>query len=318
MAMNPMQRKANNSFLLGILITLLITGLIIAFLIFQLSNLNKQMQEEEAKLKQVYVLNTDIMSGQVITSDMLEMKTIDGSAIPANAITPVDVDNKGTVVDESTGNVIRKLDVVTKIDLKSGTILTSEMIATADELSSDLRRQEYNVVQFPSQLQTGDFIDIRLRLPSGEDYIVVSHKEVEIPVVDGIDSENTMIIKMNEVETLTMSSAIIEAYIAEGSYLYATRYVDAGMQEAATPTYLPSDSVINLMNKDPNCANEAKQELFKRNNDSSYKSAVRNPINDELNQNSEDAQDNIISSVEEELKVAQEERQKYLESLGAY
>lgn len=318
MAMNPMQRKANNSFLLGILITLLITGLIIAFLIFQLSNLNKQMQEEEAKLKQVYVLNTDIMSGQVITSDMLEMKTIDGSAIPANAITPVDVDNKGTVVDESTGNVIRKLDVVTKIDLKSGTILTSEMIATADELSSDLRRLEYNVVQFPSQLQTGDFIDIRLRLPSGEDYIVVSHKEVEIPVIDGIDSENTMIIKMNEVETLTMSSAIIEAYIAEGSYLYATRYVDAGMQEAATPTYLPSDSVINLMNKDPNCANEAKQELFKRNNDSSYKSAVRNPINDELNQNSEDAQDNIISSVEEELKAAQEERQKYLESLGAY
>ena len=318
MAMNPMQRKANNSFLLGILITLLITGLIIAFLIFQLSNLNKQMQVEEAKLKQVYVLNTDIMSGQVITSDMLEMKTIDGSAIPANAITPVDVDNKGTVVDESTGNVIRKLDVVTKIDLKSGTILTSEMIATADELSSDLRRLEYNVVQFPSQLQTGDFIDIRLRLPSGEDYIVVSHKEVEIPVVDGIDSENTMIIKMNEVETLTMSSAIIEAYIAEGSYLYATRYVDAGMQEAATPTYLPSDSVINLMNKDPNCANEAKQELFKRNNDSSYKSAVRNPINDELNQNSEDAQDNIISSVEEELKAAQEERQKYLESLGAY
>ena len=318
MAMNPMQRKANNSFLLGILITLLITGLIIAFLIFQLSNLNKQMQEEEAKLKQVYVLNTDIMSGQVITSDMLEMKTIDGSAIPANAITPVDVDNKGTVVDESTGNVIRKLDVVTKIDLKPGTILTSEMIATADELSSDLRRLEYNVVQFPSQLQTGDFIDIRLRLPSGEDYIVVSHKEVEIPVVDGIDSENTMIIKMNEVETLTMSSAIIEAYIAEGSYLYATRYVDAGMQEAATPTYLPSDSVINLMNKDPNCANEAKQELFKRNNDSSYKSAVRNPINDELNQNSEDAQDNIISSVEEELKAAQEERQKYLESLGAY
>ena len=258
MAMNPMQRKANNSFLLGILITLLITGLIIAFLIFQLSNLNKQMQEEEAKLKQVYVLNTDIMSGQVITSDMLEMKTIDGSAIPANAITPVDVDNKGTVVDESTGNVIRKLDVVTKIDLKSGTILTSEMIATADELSSDLRRLEYNVVQFPSQLQTGDFIDIRLRLPSGEDYIVVSHKEVEIPVVDGIDSENTMIIKMNEVETLTMSSAIIEAYIAEGSYLYATRYVDAGMQEAATPTYLPSDSVIQtvLMKQNKNCLRE--------------------------------------------------------------
>ena len=318
MAMNPMQRKANNSFLLGILITLLITGLIIAFLIFQLSKLNKQIQDEEAKLKDVYVLNTNIMSGQIITTDMLAMKKIDGSTIPSNVITPLDLENKGTVVDESTGNVIRKLDVITKIDLKSGTILTSEMIATADELVSDLRRQEYNVVQFPSQLQTGEYIDIRLRMPSGEDYIVVPHKEVEIPAVDGIDSENTMVLKMNEVEILTMSSAIIEAYIAEGSYLYATRYVQAGMQEAATPTYLPSDSVINLMNKDPNCANEAKQALFKRNNDSSYKSAIRNPINSELNKNSEDAKDNIISSVEEELKTAQEERQKYLESLGAY
>ena len=33
MAVNPMQRKANNSFLLGILITLLITGVIIALFI---------------------------------------------------------------------------------------------------------------------------------------------------------------------------------------------------------------------------------------------------------------------------------------------
>ena len=45
MAMNPMQRKANNSFLLGVVITILITGAIIAFLIFQLANLNKEMEE---------------------------------------------------------------------------------------------------------------------------------------------------------------------------------------------------------------------------------------------------------------------------------
>ena len=46
MAMNPMQRKANNSFLLGILITLVITGLIIGFLIYQVSNLNKKLEEK--------------------------------------------------------------------------------------------------------------------------------------------------------------------------------------------------------------------------------------------------------------------------------
>ena len=41
MAINPMQRKAQNSFLLGILVTLLITGLIIGFLVLQLTKLTK-------------------------------------------------------------------------------------------------------------------------------------------------------------------------------------------------------------------------------------------------------------------------------------
>ena len=49
MAMNPMQRKANNSFLLGIVITLLITGTIIGFLIFQVMNLNEELQERLKK-----------------------------------------------------------------------------------------------------------------------------------------------------------------------------------------------------------------------------------------------------------------------------
>ena len=38
MATNPMQRKARNSFLLGMLITLVIAGAIIALLFIQLKN----------------------------------------------------------------------------------------------------------------------------------------------------------------------------------------------------------------------------------------------------------------------------------------
>jgi hydroxymethylpyrimidine pyrophosphatase-like HAD family hydrolase len=46
MATNPMQRKARNSFLLGMLITLLIAGVIIAFLAIQLKNkLDKEKEE---------------------------------------------------------------------------------------------------------------------------------------------------------------------------------------------------------------------------------------------------------------------------------
>ena len=40
MASNPMQRKSRNSFLLGIIVTLLITGVVIAFLLLQLKQKN--------------------------------------------------------------------------------------------------------------------------------------------------------------------------------------------------------------------------------------------------------------------------------------
>ena len=42
MATNPMQRKARNSFLLGMLVMLLISGIIIALLFVQLMNKTKK------------------------------------------------------------------------------------------------------------------------------------------------------------------------------------------------------------------------------------------------------------------------------------
>ena len=44
MATNPMQRKARNSFLLGMLLMLVISGAIIALLFMQLINKNKKEQ----------------------------------------------------------------------------------------------------------------------------------------------------------------------------------------------------------------------------------------------------------------------------------
>ena len=42
MAMNPMQRKSRNSFLLGMVLTLLITSVIIAFLFLQVTKLKQE------------------------------------------------------------------------------------------------------------------------------------------------------------------------------------------------------------------------------------------------------------------------------------
>ena len=61
MATNPMQRKARNSFLLGMFVTLLIAGVIIAFLFIQLKQKTDKENEEKKASVQAYVLNQDVI-----------------------------------------------------------------------------------------------------------------------------------------------------------------------------------------------------------------------------------------------------------------
>ena len=85
MASNPMQRKARNSFLLGVIITLLIAGVIVALLFVQLKQKTEQLKAEADSKRNVYVLSQDVKSGQVITQDMFVTKQISQDAIPSNA-----------------------------------------------------------------------------------------------------------------------------------------------------------------------------------------------------------------------------------------
>lgn len=301
MAMNPMQRKANNYLLIGVLVTLLITGSIIAILFMQLSKLNKKIEDEQAKMKTVYVVSKDIDSGDKVEITSLKQMSVTGDAVPSNAATISNI-TEGTI---------------SKIDLKVGTVLTTNMInEKGEETTADLRVQEYNMLSLPTQIQSGDYIDIRLRLPNGTDYIVVSKKRVEIPMIDGVDSANTIKINVSEHEILLMSNAIVEAYWATGSILYATTYVEPGMQDQSTATYLPSDKVIELMNIDPNILTVAKNELFTRYNNTA--SSVRGNIVNSLNTYAAEGQSNVQSGVQEEITRAKEEREEYLETLGGY
>ena len=297
MAMNPMQRKANNSFLLGFLIALLIGGAIIAFLMLQLSKLNNEKKEREANLKDAYVLSSDINSGDTVSADKLSKVKIEKSSIPSNAATIADL-------GETT---------ISKINLKKGTVLATDMLTESeDKTTDDLRMQEYNMVVLPSQLTSDEYIDIRLRLPDGTDYLVVSKKRVEVPQISGIDSENSIWVKLTEDEILSMSNAIVEAYWMKGSVLYADRYVEPGLQKKATQTYVPSAAVQSLMSIDPNITQEAKNALFLRYN---ANVGTRNNINGQLNAQSEDGTDNLQEGVQKEIEDAREQRQKYLEAL---
>lgn len=287
MAVNPMQRKARNSFLLGMVITMVIMGAIIAFLFIQL---NSMKQEQEQTTKTVYVLNKDVQSGDTITMADLTTKDVTSDAVP--------VDFAG--VNNITG------ETIARISLKSGTILTQSMLNTSGEkVTKDQRLQEYNMLTLPTQLVVGDYIDIRFMLPSGQDYVVLSKKKIQ-------DANSTTIwINLTEEEILIMNSAIVESYVITASKLYVTTYSEPGNQEAAVPTYVPNSDVVALINDDSNIVNVVMSRY-----EDKYKARRNADINAALNQYASSELSSKEAKIQEEITKLQESRKQYLDSLN--
>ena len=211
---------------------------------------------------------------------------------------------------------LNTVPLVAKIALKANTVLTREMLAKGENsFANDVRREEYNTFILPMDLTTGDYVDIRLMLPTGQNYIVVSKKEVEVPIINGAESADTIWMNVSEDEILTISSAIVDAYRIEGSKLYATKYTEAGMQQAATPTYVVSAETASLMNKDPNILKKAIDELINRYN-SIGSTDIRNNYINRAVEASQNADEKYKTNMEDSIKNTQNARKQYLNSLG--
>lgn len=319
MASNPMQRQKRVSFLLGVLTMLIIAAIVIALLFMQLMKLKKEQEEALAALTDVYIVTEDVASGNGLqisaiegdpnrTSANVSEETADSKVVPANIAVPSDFQDEN-------GNA--RSDIVAKINLSAGTILTKDMLTVSSEtLTDDLRKQEYNMLSLPVDLVDGDYVDVRMRLSNGQDFIIVSKKEVSIPSIAGAPVNGTITINLAEEETLAMSCAIVEAYKANGIELYVSRYTDPGMQAAATPTYTADAATRELINQNPNIVEEAKAALAERYNNQNNIRIRENYINGELNKIEEEQRmSNLQTSVQEHMESQRELRQQYLQSL---
>lgn len=290
-AINPMQRKARNSFLLGMLIMLIISAIIIGFLLMIMMKDKKQEQEEGKKI--VYVLTGDVGSGEVIDPAMVKTVQVPASAASTTAVSGF------PMLDDETGE---EIEMKSKLDLSIGTVLTEEMLYQDDsEVRDDLRKQEYNMISLPVQMEVGDYIDIRLTIPTGENYIVVSKKEV----FDA--NETTVWLNLTEDEILLMSCAIVEAYKMNGSKLDATIYTEPGTQKAATVTYQPSQNIEYLIANSPNVVKEAKTHLASIKNQD-FRTLIQVSVD-------QGTPENVETKMQEEITKQKEERANYLNGL---
>ncbi len=361
MATNPMQRKARNSFLLGMLVMLLISGAIIALLFMQLMNKNKKEKEDLKASVKAYVLSQDVQSGQVITEDMYTMQTVNKNLVPSNATSDLSLIQNYALQDKEGNSIYTKYDrnnnpslyikkdnkeyevkkeeetenyyiekndskeylelntvpLVAKVTMKKNTLITTELLSKGDNLvQDDVRKQEYNMFVLPMDLVTGDYVDIRLMLPSGQDYIVVSKKEVEVPNVGGVDSTDTVWMNLSEDEILHTSCAIVEAYKIKGAKIYLTKYTEAGMQKAATPTYPINESTRNLLQSDPNILEKAMNGIRARYSTTNAADLRNNGINSVISSQGEQAQSNLETNMETSITNSKNSRKEYLDSLS--
>lgn len=259
MAMNPMQRRARTSFIIGFLVALIIGALVVVALLVKIKGLNEAKEAIEALQKEVYVASADLESGQEVTLDDFKMGTVQ-TVVPKDTMLEVDdfefKDKDGNIITrvDAEGNELEKKMIV-KIDIPAGTIITKDMLQDSEDLLDNSQRvQEFNMIQLPSQLKNGEYIDVRVTYPNGQDFIVLSKKKV-------MGTNSTSIwLKLNELELSLMNNAIVESYSTVGTKLYAIEYVEPGMQTEATPTYVASSDVMNLINRNPNIVDKIKNE----------------------------------------------------------
>ena len=108
---------------------------------------------------------------------------------------------------------------------------------------------------------------------------------------------------------------IVDAYKMQGSKLYAIKYVEPGIQDAAESTYIPSSETLQLIQNDPNIVQTAKNELIQYYNANypNYRPGIQNALNAE-----DDATKKSLSQAgtSSETTTLSSQRQQYLQSMG--
>lgn len=206
----------------------------------KLGELTQQLKGEQKNSRKGYVAARDVKPGTLIQNSDVKAIQISADQSPANLLDNLE-DIRGTVA---------------KIELQTGTVITEAMLYQDEPTPADLRNREISVIQLPSVLTAGEMVDVRIQFPTGQDYIVLSKKKVE--KLNG----PTMWITLTEEEILTLSSAMVDAYLHKAS-LYSLSYVEPEFQESAIPTYPANEKVLQLIEVNPNIVEHAEQALAK-------------------------------------------------------
>lgn len=191
----------------------------------------------------VYALSSDVKMGkQVQETDFYEVLVPVGAA--ANMLTSF---------EELVGKYY-------KVDLTAGTIISPDVVYD-EPLTDDLRLVDVVLNNIPVGLKPGSYVDVRITLPMGEDFVALSRKRVH--------SINAGVLKLvlSSKDIHTYNSMLIDSLVYPGTSLYAVEYLEGGAQRAADVYYPVATNILAIAQADPNLLEAIKADMLQRRSD---------------------------------------------------
>lgn len=246
------------------------------FGIFKMNQLSAQYESMLSDYTNPASVTVYRLTRDVSRDETLKPEDLESVSVPLTLSHPLLLQDQAQILDQEASR-----------PLKSGMLIYQDMIYLKSEIPDDLRVIELSQVIMPIQMAPGDDVDVRISFPSGLDYVVLSKKRIENLLKPGGDDQgqqinqaiSLMTLHLTSEEILRLSSALVDAYIKEGTYLYATVYVDSEFQNPAQITYPSNEDVQKLMKDDPNVLQKAMVALEQQQRQNLNQSLTRIPIN---------------------------------------
>lgn len=246
-------------------------------------NQRLEQWKQELSCETGYVLTQEVVPGQKIGKEMLQKVTVYTG--DKQYIKPVEA---------------RELiGMYAKDSFAAGTIMHTECVYEESEYESDMRTRTYTFMNINEGIKTGDYVDIRIAYPNGEDYIITNHKKVldvyeasaqeesqEMPRQDSIR------LNVTEEELLRIASAYVDTVYYAGANIYVIAYLDQ-FQKPASVNYPVNPDVYELLGWNPNAVGYTVSELELHN-----RTVLEEHLKDFLN---EDVKGSVQNRLEQEL-----------------
>lgn len=192
-----------------------------------------------------YTVKTKVKPGDEVLMDNLVELSVPVSNTSNNTV---------ATLDGICGPNINPLDkYYYKVAIEPNTPLTKDMIMQ-DFMDAPVYERDIILPFKPIGLKVGDYIDIRVTLPGGEEMRALTHKRVYMIM------DNVVKLKLSEGELYVYSTLLTDHqyFSTVGLKVYATKYIEPGLSEGnePLPMYPVSNYSATLLNRDPEILNK--------------------------------------------------------------